>query len=446
MANRMIVVPEEVYDNLVSKSTLQDGVDKRLHDASAAMTSALHSITEPNDAKYLKYDQRLKEVQRLLHQRNEKASMGQGQIVGLLKNIADGIQKVSPPQALAPAIPVAAPVVDNSLVIPPPPKRNPPPIPKRLPPTQPMPPPIPPRPTASLPAAPSLPAITAAPQYAAVTQRLAMTAPEIDDANDMDWDDYVDGYYGDAYPTNKPDPFTESMNAPLPDDADDPEGDMDSSDTLQVAVRHPDVIKVDTNQVKAQRIMDLLRERIMANPSQYGVTANGKIAKPRVEGDRWRGPRVFRGSLDGALEYILGMGRGRGPAPPGVQELMLNLRNDPLIRDVVGRMSSHRPNVKDMLRRYETSYKVPKGHHTTPFKPPKFHASLYNVKDPGDEWKDYEDPDPETPRTTAREMVNRTLEDMKKKKGIRGQAGDSVRSYAKPRRLNPEAWKPPRTL
>lgn len=30
MANRMVVVPEEVYENLVSKNVLQAGLEKRL--------------------------------------------------------------------------------------------------------------------------------------------------------------------------------------------------------------------------------------------------------------------------------------------------------------------------------------------------------------------------------------------------------------------------------
>lgn len=76
MANRMIVVPEEVYESLVSKSVLQDGSERRLLDASNNMTSALHTASGNDDERFTRYDQRLKEVRRLLDQRNERSSSG----------------------------------------------------------------------------------------------------------------------------------------------------------------------------------------------------------------------------------------------------------------------------------------------------------------------------------------------------------------------------------
>ena len=57
MANRMVVIPEEVYDNLVSKTLLQDGLEKRLVDASAGVASALGNTANSADVRYHQYDE-----------------------------------------------------------------------------------------------------------------------------------------------------------------------------------------------------------------------------------------------------------------------------------------------------------------------------------------------------------------------------------------------------
>ena len=174
----------------------------------------------------------------------------------------------------------------------------------------------------------------------------------------------------------------------------------------------------------------------MERPENFGVTTTGRIIRPRQEGDRWRGPRVYRGSVDDAIAYITGMGR-EGNAPPGTNELLMNIQNDPMLVQHLGRMASNRPTMKELLQRYETTARRPRGHLRTPFRTPVFRPSLFEVARPGREAENYVDPDPETPRMTAREMVDRTKEKERKgKNDIRDVVRDRVRSS----RLVPRLW------
>lgn len=77
MANKLIVVPEEVYSNLVSSSNtvFESGVDKRLHETDAALTKTLHASKLPTTEKYYAYDQGLKQVRNLLTQRNAPSTL-----------------------------------------------------------------------------------------------------------------------------------------------------------------------------------------------------------------------------------------------------------------------------------------------------------------------------------------------------------------------------------
>ena len=435
MANRMIVVPEEVYDNLISKNVLQDGLEKRLLDASNDMASALHSANGNDDDRFARYDQRLKEVRRLLDQRNERSSSGQGQMVSLLRNIAEGIQNVAAP----PRVPTPQP--------PPPPH---------------SPPPLPPQPIA--PDARSLPAPGPRPALPARPRLLAIRGPKRKRSNDVHMED--ESMQANITPKPKrkalfnldepspkqwrPNPTKRSadddvdmeeeedgngrddddpMDAPLPDD--DWDDDMNESGALQEW--RPSTVKLDMNKVDAQRRFDALRRMIMEDPERFGVTKTGRVAKPREEGDRWRGPRVYRSSLDDILSYIAGL--ESGDLPPGTSELMLRLRDDPMAHQMLGRIASHRPTMKDLLRKHQTVDGTPRGRHKLPFQVPKLRASLYEVKNPSDGAREYEDLDVETPRTTAKEMVERTRA-KPTKKSIREIVRERVRSS----RLIPEKW------
>ena len=440
MANRMIVVPEEVYESLVSKNVLQGGLEKRLLDASNDMASALHSANGNDDDRFTRYDQRLKEVRRLLDQRNERSSSGQGQMVSLLKNIADGIQNVA-----------AAPRTPAQQTLPPP--SSPPPTvapdPRALP---------APGPRPALHAPPHVPAIEGpkrkrkalfnldepspkllrspqVPGREAASKRKRKALFDLDErspklwrpsatertaSNDVDMTDGDDDRYDDD--------DDDAMNAPLPDARDDG---MEESGT--VAEWRPNTVKVDMNKVDAQRRFDELRRMILEDPERFGVTKTGRVAKPREEGDRWRGPRVYRSSLDDILSYIAGLESGE--LPPGTNELMLRLRDDPMAHQMLGRIASHRPTMKDLLRKHQSVDRTPRGRHKLPFQIPKLRASLYEVKDPSDGAREYDELDMETPRVTAREMVNKTLS-KKVKKSSREIVRDRVRSS----RLVPERW------
>lgn len=79
------------------------------------MASALHTDSGNDDDRFTRYDQRLKEVRRLLDQRNERSSAGQGQMVSLLRNIADGIQNVTAPRMPTPQAPLPLPTPPSPL-------------------------------------------------------------------------------------------------------------------------------------------------------------------------------------------------------------------------------------------------------------------------------------------------------------------------------------------
>ncbi|KAH7698322.1 hypothetical protein AAVH_34591 [Aphelenchoides avenae] len=227
------------------------------------------------------------------------------------------------------------------------------------------------------------------------------------------------------------------MNAPLPDDewidvdGDGDDGAVNGSDAL--TEWRPDTFNVNMSKVEAQRRFDALRRMILEDPSRFGVTKTGRVIKAREEGDRWRGPRVYRSSLDDILSFISGLESGE--LPQGTNELMLRLRDDPLAHQMLGRISSHRPTMKDLLRKHQSVDRTPRGRHKLPFQTPKIRASLYEVKDPGDEARAYDELDVETPRITAREMVDRT-----RAKNAKKTSREIVRERVRSARLIPEKW------
>ena len=401
MANRMVVIPEDVYNNLLNKDVLQDGLDKRLTDASIGMTSALHSVGGTSEEKFLKYDQKLKEVQRLLAQRRELAGGPQTQLTRLLEGIAKGVENMGQPRETpasnsdasnAREREVHEQVTESStLQRPVPPPR------KSLQPKTGDERPVP-LPRNALPA----------------TQKLALPPPPPPIEEDME--DYLgeseeqpgvmieddDGMFYDYYdlpvePPIKGYPINErddTLNEPPP-----AVDEMDSSDTLQVAEYRPNVIRLDLSKVEAQQKFEAIRNRIMKKPELYGVTEKGRIIRPREEGDRSRVPKVYqRSTMDQALEYLLGL--REGDPPPGTNDLMMNLQHDPLIRGHIGRIATHRPTVKDLMNKYQTEGKLPRGRHKTPFKVKSTRAGVYRVANPVDETDDYLDPDPVTVRST----------------------------------------------
>lgn len=73
MANKLIVIPEEVYRNLLhKKDILADPLDNALVESNENLTKILHDPLTTNDEKYIQYDQKLKKMQSIISDKNEK--------------------------------------------------------------------------------------------------------------------------------------------------------------------------------------------------------------------------------------------------------------------------------------------------------------------------------------------------------------------------------------
>jgi hypothetical protein len=111
MANRMIVLPEEVYEGLVNKgSVLQDSLDNQLLRKSGDLTKTIHSHGAPSDRHFTHADQQLKQILRLLKHRRERAadtSMLEGAIQSGLEKFAKNAAPALPPRPPPPPPPPA---------------------------------------------------------------------------------------------------------------------------------------------------------------------------------------------------------------------------------------------------------------------------------------------------------------------------------------------------
>src|SRR5688572_22114913 len=103
MANRMIVVPEEAYENLLSSrnNVLGKPLDNKIREASDKVTNILHSRGKNPTEKFAAYDQEVKNVRKFMSQRNEH--QGETNLQDLFDNFLQKLQQVIVPQAPTPA-------------------------------------------------------------------------------------------------------------------------------------------------------------------------------------------------------------------------------------------------------------------------------------------------------------------------------------------------------
>lgn len=74
MANRMVVLPEEVYQNLVQPNVLRDSLESRLIEINNELANHLNSYGIPYDQQYIYVDQDMKRLLSLLRKRREHGS------------------------------------------------------------------------------------------------------------------------------------------------------------------------------------------------------------------------------------------------------------------------------------------------------------------------------------------------------------------------------------
>jgi len=72
MANRMVVIPEDVYNNLTQPSVLRDSLESRLLEVSDDLAKHLNAYGIPYGQKYIYVDQDTKRLLTLLRQRREQ--------------------------------------------------------------------------------------------------------------------------------------------------------------------------------------------------------------------------------------------------------------------------------------------------------------------------------------------------------------------------------------
>ena len=75
MANRMVLIPQEVYDNFVSPKTL-DPVEERLQENTSRLSDVLRSKGTNNSEKYIQYDQKIKQIRDLMAKKEERSGSG----------------------------------------------------------------------------------------------------------------------------------------------------------------------------------------------------------------------------------------------------------------------------------------------------------------------------------------------------------------------------------
>lgn len=76
MANKLVVIPEEVYASLIgSTNVFQSGLDTRLLETNRNLVHSLRGPSNTNTEKYLAHDQSLKQLRNLLGKRNTSQSL-----------------------------------------------------------------------------------------------------------------------------------------------------------------------------------------------------------------------------------------------------------------------------------------------------------------------------------------------------------------------------------
>lgn len=117
MANRMIVLPEEIYENLLSKGNVfRDGVESRVMENSRNFSNILHGSQQPSDLKYLLADQQLKSILRQVQQKREHVEDNSGVAHALVK----ALETILKPQSQSSPVSTTSVGVNTDNTYPPP--------------------------------------------------------------------------------------------------------------------------------------------------------------------------------------------------------------------------------------------------------------------------------------------------------------------------------------
>lgn len=357
----MVVLPEEVYNNY-KKGTIDDPVDRRLAELANELTSILHSYGLSDERIYFEYDQRLKELMRLMRQRGDQGAGGP-----LFGKVAELLQKLTE-KAADDKKPASSDGGSGSGNAPHPPPPRPPSL------------AIPPAADGALrtnrvkfepiqeivlaSTAKSLPSVNADEVKAAIASIPKQTAakrkakppvhakaPKVQNI-----DTNVD------MPIAAPLPVTVKAE-PLDD------YDWNAKPTVKKEATGEPPVKMDVSDALENRVKSVT-DRVMADPAKYGITPKGLI-----RGDN---KAVYRSSFIVSLRYLL-TGE-RGMAPPGTEHLRQNLLDDPELAKIIPQPSTAAPTTKERIQRSVAERdRVPRGHHTTPFKVDRFRPALWSL-------------------------------------------------------------------
>lgn len=392
MAKRMVVLPEEVYNNY-KKAPIDDPVEKRLTELANEMTTILHSYGFSDENIYFEYDQRLKEFQRLLKRRADQGAGG-----SLFDKMAELLQKLTEktagipnpgggsggpggsngPQPPPPPSSFVIPKVERKRVAAPTQTTGPLPpvsagavraaienIPKQVAskrkagsPVQTSEPKIPAHTSRPLPHVSAdvvKTAIANIPKQVSLKRKAGSSvyelAPKVQDVD-----------------TN----VEMSAAAPLPvsvktEVMDDYEWNVKPTAKKEVLEGQP--LKMDISDALENRVKTV-RDKVMADPAKYGITPKGLI-----KGDN---KAVYRSSFVESLRYLL-TGE-RGSAPPGTEHLRQNLLDHPELAKIIPAPSTAVSTTKQRIaQRTSERERPPRGHHTTPFKVDRFRPALWSI-------------------------------------------------------------------
>ncbi|KAH7706446.1 hypothetical protein AAVH_26322 [Aphelenchoides avenae] len=403
MANRMIVVPEEVYRNLQG-GVLADPVDTRLTQLSAELAQILSDANGIDatraDSAYLAFDQKLKELRRFMKQRADTGTPALGDVLAQL------VQQLKKPDVRRRRDDDDDDGGDDQ----PPPvvKQPPPPAPLQQPPPsaplqQPPPPPHVQQPPPSGGRASVREAASVRSGGFAAATAQGATRPKLDPTAVRDAirqatpaQQAARGVKRERLNRSTDDvkeaKLTRVTVKPADDDVEmkalaaksEPD---DAPNAHFVFEQQPSTTGVVAAPEWFARHQELYR-MIMLNPERYGVTRKGQILNPRPGGvataDR---PRPFyRSTVEDALQFLLTPDVGGAARPPGTDVLYANLLQNADAAALLGRARTTAPTTRERIQ-WQRAATAPSpqrgvaaGRNTTPFKTPRFRPALWQPR------------------------------------------------------------------
>lgn len=379
MANRMVVIPEEVYDSLMSSrgSVLSDPLDAKLVDSSNNMSRILSDRGKNATEKFARYDQQLKEIRSLAKRRQEHSSGLNLQDV--LSQLVSQLQlSINPLKVPAqPAISELPTLPDPGLLA---------------------------RPDPTAPSVLQKPSSTVANgnQTVEAKPKSSIKAGEITELG-----------------VKKQPPIAPPIPKHLRP--------VKKTQAMEVEASQPP-----DSEMGDASVFNTIRARVMANPSAYGVSDKGKIIRPG-------GRSYFHSSLDESLSHLLG--NGGGTAPAGTYILRENLMDDPEIAKILPQVRNEVSSTKSLIKKYwymqdnkdrrATGHSLAKNAGSSAFRP-----ALWEIKREPSE-ADMDPSDIEDYRPTAKE----TIAKQKKKEADRKLSLDVKQRRERPGHKERPKWK-----